>query len=50
MDGQDASSAGFAGRVWGTAGTAKRIEFTDFPELGIRFYYAYWVIHLPSEY
>jgi hypothetical protein len=29
---------------------AKRIEFTDFPEPGIRFYYADWVIHLPSEY
>ena len=28
----------------------KRIEFTDFPEPGIRFYYADWVIHLPSEY
>ena len=29
---------------------SKRIEFTDFPEPGIRFYYADWVIHLPSEY
>lgn len=29
---------------------AKRIKFTDFPEPGIRFYYANWVIHLPSEY
>ena len=29
---------------------AKRIEWTDFPEPGIRFYYANWVIHLPSEY
>ena len=29
---------------------AKRIEFTDFSEPGIRFYYADWVIHLPSEY
>ncbi len=29
---------------------AKRIEFTNFPEPGIRFYYADWVIHLPSEY
>jgi hypothetical protein len=29
---------------------AKHIEFTDFPEPGIRFYYADWVIHLPSEY
>ena len=29
---------------------AKLIEFTDFPEPGIRFYYADWVIHLPSEY
>jgi hypothetical protein len=29
---------------------AKRIEFTDFPEHGIRFYYSDWVIHLPSEY
>jgi len=23
---------------------------TDFPLQGIRFYYANWVIHLPSEY
>ena len=30
--------------------SAKRIDFTDFPEPGIRFYYANWVIHLPSEY
>ena len=29
---------------------SKHIEFTDFPEPGIRFYYADWVIHLPSEY
>ncbi len=29
---------------------SKHIEFTDFPEPGIRFYYANWVIHLPSEY
>lgn len=29
---------------------AKRIDFTDFPEPGVRFYYANWVIHLPSEY
>ena len=29
---------------------AKRIDFTDFPEPGICFYYANWVIHLPSEY
>jgi len=29
---------------------AKRIVFTDFPEPGIRFYYADWVIHLLSEY
>jgi hypothetical protein len=29
---------------------AKRIEFTDFPEPGIRFYYSDWVIYLPSEY
>ena len=29
---------------------AKQIPFTDFPEPGIRFYYANWVIHLPSEY
>lgn len=29
---------------------AKQIDFTDFPELGIRFYYANWVIHLPSDY
>jgi len=29
---------------------AKHIEFTDFPEPGIRFYYSDWVIHLPSEY
>ena len=29
---------------------AKRIECTDFPLQGIRFYYANWVIHLPSEY
>ena len=28
----------------------KRIECTDFPEPGIRFFYANWVIHLPSEY
>ena len=30
--------------------SSKRIECTDFPEPGIRFYYADWVIHLPSEY
>ena len=29
---------------------AKRIDCTDFPLQGIRFYYANWVIHLPSEY
>ena len=29
---------------------ATHIEFTDFPEPGIRYYYAAWVIHLPSEY
>ena len=29
---------------------AKRIDCTDFPLPGIRFYYANWVIHLPSEY
>ena len=29
---------------------SKHIEFTDFPEPGIRFYYSDWVIHLPSEY
>jgi hypothetical protein len=29
---------------------AKRIEFTDFREPGIRFFYSDWVIHLPSEY
>ena len=29
---------------------SKHIEFTDFPEPGIRFYYADWVIHLLSEY
>jgi hypothetical protein len=29
---------------------SKPILFTDFPEPGIRFYYADWVIHLPSEY
>jgi hypothetical protein len=29
---------------------AKRIEFTDFPQPGIRFYYVDWVIYLPSEY
>ena len=29
---------------------SKPVPFTDFPEPGIRFYYADWVIHLPSEY
>ena len=29
---------------------ATHIEFNDFPEPGIRYYYAAWVIHLPSEY
>jgi hypothetical protein len=29
---------------------SKPIPFTDFPQPGIRFYYADWVIHLPSEY
>jgi hypothetical protein len=29
---------------------ANQIECTDFPEPCIRFYYANWVIHLPSEY
>ena len=29
---------------------SKPIPFTDFPVPGIRFYYADWVIHLPSEY
>ena len=29
---------------------SKPIPFTDFPAPGIRFYYADWVIHLPSEY
>ena len=29
---------------------SKPVPFTDFPEPGIRFYYAVWVIHLPSEY
>ena len=29
---------------------SKPIPFTDFPVPGIRFYYANWVIHLPSEY
>jgi hypothetical protein len=29
---------------------SKPLPFTDFPEPGIRFFYANWVIHLPSEY
>ena len=29
---------------------SKPVPFTDFPQSGIRFYYADWVIHLPSEY
>jgi hypothetical protein len=29
---------------------SKPVPFTDFPEPGIRFYYADLVIHLPSEY
>jgi hypothetical protein len=29
---------------------SKSVPFSDFPEPGIRFYYADWVIHLPSEY
>jgi len=29
---------------------SKLVTFTDFPEPGIRFYYADWLIHLPSEY
>ena len=29
---------------------SKPVPLTDFLELGIRFYYADWVIHLPSEY
>jgi hypothetical protein len=29
---------------------SKPIPFMDFPVPGIRFYYADWVIHLPSEY
>ena len=34
----------------GRAVHTKEIEFTDFPEPGIRFYVANRVIHLPSEY
>ena len=29
---------------------SKPVDYTDFPESGIRFFYANWVIHLPSEY
>ncbi len=29
---------------------SKQIPFTDFPQPSIRFYFAEWVIHLPSEY